>query len=50
MNALLEYEAKFSVVSEIQDGVEHFCKVLGDKPAVLAVARLPELASNNPAH
>jgi hypothetical protein len=36
-----------AVLLEDTHGVRHFSKVLGDKPAVLAVARLPELASNS---
>jgi hypothetical protein len=39
-----------AVLLEDTHGVGHFSKVLGVKPAVLAVARLPELASNNPVH
>lgn len=39
-----------AVLLEDTDGVGHFSKVLGDQPAVLAVARLPELASQKPVH
>jgi quercetin dioxygenase-like cupin family protein len=36
-----------AVLLEDTEGVGHFSRVLGDKPAVLAVARLPDGASKN---
>jgi hypothetical protein len=39
-----------AVLLEFAEGVGHFSKVLGDKPAVLAVSRLTEVASKSQVH
>ena len=38
-----------AVLLEDTEGVGHFSKVLGDKPALLAVARLPQVPLSQPA-